>query len=162
MEERAERKKERWKGRSWQIFKIVLAVLFVFLLIWAGWKSVDSIGVMLRNEHEETVTKISWEPTVEIVDESGAKTVSGRAKEYVAKMEKAFSEQGKKVTRAVLPADKRREVDVYIEGVVGYFKMNLDRGVEEEVKAAMWMLEYLSGKEFSYIDLRVVGKAYYK
>lgn len=162
MIETAERKKERWKGRSWQIFKVGVVVLMVFLLIFLGWRSVDNIGIMLKKESIEAAAKVALEPTVDIIDESGAKTVSGRVKEYVAKAEKAFLEQGKKVTRAVLPADKRREVDVYLEGITGYFKMSFDREVEEEVAGAMWMIEYLNGREFSYVDLRVAGKAYYK
>ena len=162
LEEKAERKKERWKGRSWQAAKVILAVLLVLLLIYAGWKSVDSIGIMLKNEKIEEVSKAALEPTVEIVDESGMRAVSGRVKEYVAKVEESFLKQGRKVTRAVLPGDKRREVDVYLEGMTGYFKMSLDREVEDEVAAAMWMIEYLSGREFSYVDVRVEGKAYYK
>lgn len=104
------------------------------------------------------------QPTVEIVDEASV-GVPKKAREFVGYLEQDLSEYSIKLVRAVLPRNKTREVDVYIDGFEGYFKLSLDRGAGISAEDLERMLRYLKGLGFKgaeYVDLRVEGKGYYK
>ena len=87
-----------------------------------------------------------------------------RIKEYVGRVERDFRDAGYTATKAIVPAGKMREVDIYVEGHPEYYKMNLDRGTAVSVEDAVRMIEYLAkgGINASYVDVRIAGKAYYK
>lgn len=128
-----------------------------------AWGVVGIIGML--NEQDEVVSnkEVTWTPTVDIVSEGGGKS-SERVKEFVAKMEKDFKDLGFAVSRAVLPLGTMREVDVYIDGRIEYYKMTVDRGTAVQAEDAERMMRYLDENSLApeYVDLRVEGKAYLK
>lgn len=100
----------------------------------------------------------------EIIDEAGT-GVTRKVREYVGFLERDLGEYGYKLVKSVLPKDKTRELDVYIEQFKGYFKLSLDRGVGVSAEDMDRMIRYLKGQGFigaEYVDLRVEGKGYYK
>lgn len=112
-------------------------------------------------------TEVDDKPSaVEVVDGSGATVeVGARMKEYIGRAEKEFRGLGYVPVKVMIPADAVREVDFYLEGVPGYIKMVIDRGVGVSVEDAQRMLKYLEEigmKTFSYVDVRVEGKGYWK
>ena len=79
-------------------------------------------------------------------------------------MEKDAKDVGMRVTKAIIPAGKAREVDIYLEGRDEYYKCNLDRGTAETVEDIVRMIGYLKkqGVMAGYVDVRLEGRAYYK
>lgn len=104
------------------------------------------------------------QPTIEIIDEASV-GVSKKAREFVGYLEQDLNEYSIKLARAVLPRDKTREVDVYVDGFDGYFKLSLDRGAGVSAEDMERIIRYIKGLGFKgveYVDLRVEGKGYYK
>ena len=113
------------------------------------------------------------EPSVEVIDERTGKVFDGseerklsaKMKEYIANLEEEMVAQGRKVTRARIPADKIREVDVEVEGFTGVIKVSTDRNPAVSAEDAARMLKYLEGQgisEVTYVDVRVERKGYWK
>lgn len=106
--------------------------------------------------------------TIEIVDEDSATTggkITGRMRDYIARMEADFRDLGYTPTKAVIPAGSIREVDFYLDGHPGFIKTTIDRDAAVTTEDADRMLHYLAGigiSEFTYIDVRLEGKAYWK
>ena len=69
-----------------------------------------------------------------------------------------------RIEHVVLPRQKAREIDIYMEGRVEYYKMSLDRSSAVQAEDMHRMTLYLDQKELhpGYVDLRVEGKAYFK
>ena len=113
---------------------------------------------------EEQVITQKYTPTVPITDESDAKKVTEKVKRYVGMMEQDLTDLGLKAERVVLPAEKTREIDVYVVGRKEYYKCNLDRGTAVSAEDIARMIKYLTdrGLEPTYVDVRIEGKAYYK
>lgn len=160
----SERERVRKRAKKRKFFAALVVVIIIaalgFLVELAVKSAMDYI-----NRQDVVETKVEYTPTIEIVDEGGRGKVSNRVKEYVAKFEEDVKELGRKATRAVLPVGTAREVDFYIEGANGYVKTNIDRGTAVSAEDTVRMLKYLEEKgisEFSYIDVRVAGKGYYK
>ena len=115
----------------------------------------------------ETIV-IPYSPTIEIIDEAGTSArghITSRMKEYVGQIEKSLREFGYTPTKAVIPVDAIREVDIYLDKYSGYIKMLVDRGAGVSAEDADRMLRYLSSQnisDFQYIDVRIEGKAYWK
>ena len=66
---------------------------------------------------------------------------------------------------AIIPSGSIREIDFYLDGYSGYIKTIIDRGAGVSVEDADRMIRYLSEigvGEFTYIDVRIEGKAYWK
>ena len=85
--------------------------------------------------------------------------------EYIGQAEADFRDAGLTPTKAVIPAGSIREVDFYLDGVTGYIKTTIDRGTAVTVEDSERMLRYLASigvSEFTYIDVRIDGKAYWK
>lgn len=164
--ERTETESERqqlWeKERS---RKRLTVAIFVTVLVLVGLAVVfvmrQVVNVTTQNGETEGP---KYAPTVNIVDESGSGYVTERMKEYVGMLEADLRDLGVKMTRAVVPAGKTREVDVYLEGRDEYYKCNLDRGTGVTAEDVVRMREYLvaNGLTPGYVDVRVEGKAYYK
>lgn len=110
------------------------------------------------------VVEEKFTPKVAIEDASGSGLVTARMREYVGMLEHDFQDLGFVVTRAVVPAGRTREVDVYLEGRNEYYKTNLDRGTGVTVEDAVRMMKYLDKNEVGaeYVDVRVTGKGYYR
>ena len=114
-------------------------------------------------------TPISYEPTIEIIDEdaSGAaeSRITNRMRAYIGQAERDFRDLNLTPTKAVIPKGSIREVDFYLEGYPGYIKLYIDRDSAVSVEDAERMLRYLAGQgisNFQYIDVRISGKAYWK
>lgn len=115
-----------------------------------------------------SVLTVPYAPTIEVVDEdtgAGADHLTSRMKEYIGQAEVDFRELGYYPKRAVIPSGAIREVDFYLDNYPGYIKMIIDRPTGVSVEDADRMLRYLASievTEFSYIDVRLDGKAYWK
>ena len=134
------------------------------------------LGLLIHNfisqEREEAapeptvvITK-DYTPTIEITDESGSREgITNRMKEYVGMVESDFQDLGYKAVKAVLPTGSIREIDLYLDGHPGFIKMLIDRDAAISVEDADRMIRYLAGQgitEYTYIDVRIDGRAYWK
>lgn len=163
LETESERIAAREKSKKRQIRSVVILIvglIAIGILIMIGIKSLAEGSI------EPTMTQAEkFEPSssVEIIDESGA-GISARTKEYIGAVEQDLKDLGYTLTRVAVPAGKRREIDVYVDGAPYYFKMNLDRGTAVSAEDASRMIKYLEGAGLvpGYVDVRVEGKAYYQ
>ena len=122
------------------------------------------VGVIVIQSAVKKAETVKYTPTVNIVDEDGSNFITERTKQYVGLFEKDAQEGGLKIVRAIIPAGKAREVDLYFEGHDEFYKCNLDRGTAETLEDIVRMMEYLKrqGVKVGYVDVRVEGRAYYK
>lgn len=142
---------------------IAIAVLLVVILI--GVITTISIKIADRREAERLAeVQEALTPTVPILDENANTSISGRVKEFVARLEDDVTDYGLEVERVILPFQKAREVHIYLVGHVEYYKMTIDRSSAVQAEDMAAMVKYLAEKEIGceYVDLRVKGKAYYK
>jgi hypothetical protein len=104
------------------------------------------------------------EPRVEIVNEVAGTEVSARVKLLVVRLEDEAAERGLQLVRVVLPRDRQRQVDVYLEGRAEYYKVSVDRSAAVTMEDVARVVKYLDGEGLKpgYVDVRVAGKAYYK
>lgn len=153
------KKRERKKRLQLCLLGVVIIVTMVsgIILIRGAMKKIPATG-QKRVETEKYV------PTVEIIDEDESNIITERAKQYVAMMERDAGDAALKVAKAIIPAGKAREVDIYFEGRDEFYKCNLDRGTAETIEDVVRMMEYLKkrGVAASYVDVRLEGRAYYK
>lgn len=107
-------------------------------------------------------------PTIEIIDEDAGSTggkITGRMQTYISRVEECFKEKGYRPQKAVIPSSGIREIRINLEGYNGYIKMIIDRDPAVSVEDADRMLRYLKDRgieDFTYIDVRIDGKAYWK
>ena len=166
-ERAANHRKNEKKKRLRICFTIVGFLLAIGLIVGA-------IIILLNNaptteEPDDFSNPIVYTPSVEIVDE-GAVSVTGsgvtsRMKEYIGQAEADFRELNYNPVKAVIPAGSVREVDFYLEGYNGFIKLIIDRPTGVSVEDADRMLRYLVERgitDFTYIDVRIDGKAYWK
>ncbi|MBR2864439.1 hypothetical protein IKE88_02755 [Candidatus Saccharibacteria bacterium] len=162
--EKQESESERLANRKKSKTKKVIKVLSVFACL-AIVTVLATMGItkwFTTNEKVEK-EKTAIVPTVQIIDENGA-GISNRMKEYVGTIEKDLQDLGYTVNRAVIPAGKSREVDVFLNNYEYYFKLNIDRASAVSAEDVSRMVAYLSehGINPGYVDVRVKGKGYYK
>ena len=152
---------ERKKRNRRKIIFVSASVLIVGLV--GFWVTVGVIS-MINEWQGQKVTMKVWDPSVQILDENHGTEPSARVKEFVAKLENDMKDYGLVVDHVVLPFQKAREVDVYLNGRTEYYKMSIDRGSAVQAEDAWRMARYLDEKGIvcAYVDLRVEGKAYYK
>ena len=115
---------------------------------------------------DDTAVSVVEEPTIEIIDEgsTGGK-ITSRMKQYLGRVEECFKEKGYQAVRAVIPSSSIREVHLYLDGYEGFIKMFIDRDPAISVEDADRMIRYLKEQgieSFSYIDVRIDGKAYWQ
>ncbi|MBQ2660681.1 hypothetical protein IJF93_01240 [Candidatus Saccharibacteria bacterium] len=168
-ERAAARKKDKRKNTWRVIFVSIGFMVFATILIAVGISIISS-----SKDKEDTVVQDSQptapihEPTVEIVDEDASATngkITNRMREYIGQAEADFRDLGYAPIKAVLPTGTIREVNFYLEGHPGFVKMTIDRDTAVSVEDADRMFRYLEAKgitDFSYIDVRLDGKAYWK
>jgi hypothetical protein len=110
-------------------------------------------------------------PTVSVVDSSGAAVVHGSAivskdfLHFIGRLVALTDQSGLgKVTQVTLPANTTREVDLRLEGRGYVVKTHSDRDPAAEVEDMKRVIGYLDQRQLnpSYIDVRVVGRAFYK
>ena len=135
---------------------IAYAALFVYNL-----KNSDDDEVIVGS----TVT-VPYSPSIEVIDEDSPELkLTSRMKEYIGQAEASLREYGYTPVKAVIPSGGIREVDFYLDGYEGYIKTIIDRPVGVTIEDADRMIRYLTGngnENFSYIDVRIDGKAYWK
>lgn len=163
-----ERLAARAKVKKRQNLRVVITVVaFVVALIAIIFFVVRFIKQREVNEVETAPTTVvkTYKPTIEVIDENGAGGITARMSEYIGQAEADFRDAGLTPTKAVIPAGSIREVDFYLDGVTGYIKTTIDRGTAVTVEDSERMLRYLASigvSEFTYIDVRIDGKAYWK
>ncbi len=164
-ERNAARKKDKKRHARRVTFTIFGFTLFVIVLVFIGFLFVGNGEPTPVNVASESTT--TADPTIEIVDEDAAtgEDITKRMKSYIGQIEQDFRDLGYKPTKAVVPSGSIREVDFYLEGYPGFIKTTIDRGSAVSAEDADRMLRYLAGQgttEFTYIDVRIEGKAFWK
>ena len=105
------------------------------------------------------------DPSAEIVDEENADGITSRMRLFITRAEKEFVMLGYKTQKAVVPKGGIREVDFYLENVPGFIKTTIDRNPAITAEDAERMIRYLRENginEYTYIDVRIDGKAFWK
>ncbi len=143
-------------------FAILIAALIFLLFFFVGSGEPEAPAEI----DPEEVTVVT-EPTVEIVDEDATAggQITSRMRSYIGQAEQDFRDLGLTPVKVVIPAGTIREVDFYIDGKPGYVRMTIDRDSAVSVEDADRMYRYLAASgiaDYSYIDVRVKGKAYWK
>lgn len=157
---RMERRKRKAKSRvKWGRLVVGGGVL---VLVVCG-----VVGLMTLNRGRDGDGKVEseeQETSVKIVDENAGGVVSMRVKEFVGRLESDLAYEGYRISRVVLPYQKTREVDVYLEGREEYYKLSVDRGSAVSAEDVGRMARYLDGKGIvaEYVDIRVERKAFYR
>ncbi|MBQ3430992.1 hypothetical protein IJG20_02755 [Candidatus Saccharibacteria bacterium] len=162
----SERERVRKKYRKQKRVSVFAVVVLIILLIVLSVKAVQGwMDWLERRGREEVVIR---EPSVEVIDEQSGqvmKELPTKIREYLVNLEDEFSALGRKITRARLPADKVREIDVEVEGFSGFLKISLDRNPAVSAEDGVKMIDYLEGQginEVQYVDVRVERKGYWK
>ena len=160
-ESESERLAARKHAKNKKVFKVL--AFFVILAIVVA-IIVMEVTTWMVNRKKIEAAKYVPQPTVEIIDESG-QGITNKIKEYVGQLEIDFSDIGLSLNRAVVPAGKNREIDIYLNDYDGfYIKLSVDRGTAVSAEDTKRILAYISEQDLhpQYIDIRVKGKAYYK
>ena len=135
----------------------------------AGWQInsrqyyVDNDGVVFEKNYYA-------QPTVQIVDESGVSpeqgttVASARLLGFVGRVVSMAQERGYKVVSVTLPVGTTRQLDIRLDGVGGFVRFTIDRGVAEQVEDMARAVTYLRDRNQAteYIDVRTKGRAVYR
>lgn len=176
LETRNERMAARKKDKKRAVRRVVLTIVgflaisgILIYLCFYIFKPKDPEAVGAGNDDIAKMGEQEEElrPTIEVVDEDATKDskISGRMSEYIALVERDFQDLGYKPVKAVVPTGAIREVDFYLDGISGFIKTTIDRDAAMTVEDADRMIRYLNEQgvsEFSYIDVRIERRAYYK
>jgi hypothetical protein len=160
-EEKMARAADRKRRDVKNIATVVGVVLIVILIVVVVANYIANIVA----EREAMIAPAPpLEPSTMIVDENLGENVSRRVKDFVARLEDDVALYSMRIDHVVLPLQKAREIDIYMEGRAEYYKMSLDRDSAVQAEDMHRMTLYLDQKELhpGYVDLRVEGKAYYK
>ena len=135
----------------------------------AGWQIngkqyyVDASGVVFEKNYYDA-------PAVQIVDESGVSpeqgsaVVGSRLLGFLGRIVSQAQGRGYTITKALLPRDTTRQVDVELQGISTRVKFSIDRGAGEQAEDMDRSLKFLKerGIGAEYVDVRVSGRAAYK
>lgn len=135
----------------------------------AGWQIngkqyyVDASGVVFEKNYYDA-------PAVQIVDESGVSpeqgsaVVGSRLLGFLGRIVSQAQGRGYIITKALLPRDTTRQVDVELQGISTRVKFSIDRGAGEQAEDMDRSLKFLKerGIGAEYVDVRVSGRAAYK
>lgn len=159
-ESESERLAARKKAKSKKVIKVLafFAVLAIVAIV-----VVMEVSTWMTNRKKIETARFVPQATVQIIDESG-QGITNRIREYVGQLELDLSDIGLVLERAVVPAGKNREVDIYLEGQEYYIKLNVDRGTAVSAEDTKRMVAFLSEHDLhpQYVDVRVKGKAYFR
>ncbi len=167
LETASERAAAKKKAARKKHFRIIITVI-TFLVLGLILLSLYFLFSEKREKEPEKTVYIPYSPTIEIIDEDSGATggkITSRMSEYIGQAESDFRELGYTPLKAVLPSGSVREVDFYLEGYSGFIKMLIDRETAVSVEDADRLIRYLAEKgitDFSYLDVRLSGKAYWK
>lgn len=124
---------------------------------------VDTNGVTFTRNYFDN-------PTVAVVDESGARVEQGsaiastRLLSFVGRAVALASDSGFKVQKVELPTRSMRQVYLHGEGVP-IIRMTIDRGVEYQIEDMRRALGHFGSTQQTppqYIDVRTSGKVFYQ
>lgn len=153
-------RKRRVAKRATVISVFALAVVVVLIVI---------MNIVVKEQAKREAERLAaeavkMEPTVPIIDENAGNNVSSRVKDFVVDLESDVASSSLRVDRVILPANKARELRIYLSGRTEFYKMSIDRGSAVQAEDMERMVKYLDDNGISpeYVDLRVEGKAYYK
>lgn len=135
----------------------------------AGWKTgdrqyyVDFKGIPFERNYYAN-------PDVQVVDNSGISMQKGTAiasnkfLSFVGRVVTLSKSNGYTVTKAVIPANAIRVLEINLKECSYPIKLSIDRPAGEQVEDMVSALRYLSsnGMNPGYVDVRVSGKAFYK
>jgi len=153
-------RKRRVAKRATVISAFALVVVVVLIVI---------MNIVVKEQAKREAERLAaeavkMEPTVPIIDENAGNNVSSRVKDFVVDLESDVASSSLRVDRVILPANKARELRIYLSGRTEFYKMSIDRGSAVQAEDMERMVKYLDDNGISpeYVDLRVEGKAYYK
>ena len=140
------RKEEKRKKISIMMFFAGLTLVIVVVAGLAMNAVVERKKSELPNQNEK-----KYQPKVVITDAAGAGYITDKIKTTVGMLEEDFLNLGYRVSKAIVPANTAREID-------------MDRNTAESAEDAIRMIKHLSKqqKKAIYIDVRIAGRAYYK
>ena len=162
----AKRKRARdQKKRTFRYASVISAFCLIGIVV-----VVFAINFTLKQKAEREARELEMaqmstpEPTVPIIDENTGDNISARVKSFVVNLEEDLAAKNIAIERVVLPAQKAREIRVFITERGEYYKMSLDRDSAVQAEDLARMRHYLEEKGISpsYVDLRIEGRAYYK
>lgn len=165
LETASERSAAHKKRQKKQKLRLVLTISgFVVAIIAAIFIILPLFGEREELTYTPSVV-VPYSPTIEVIDEDYSGELPGSIKEYIGQAEADFRELGYTPVKAVIPSGAIREVDFYLEGYTGFIKLITTRGTAVSVEDADRMIRYLADKgitNFTYIDVRIERKAYWK
>ena len=167
LREETERERVRKKNHKKTLFSGFLAIIILGAIGFLGYILVGNLKEVF---FEEKVQENMDEQNVlmmEIVNENDEeKIVPARTAEYIELLRSDLADLGYQLIRVVLPEGKIRELYIDIEGVMPYFKVQVDRDSAVTAEDISRMIKYLDERgltgELTYVDVRVEGKAFYK
>ena len=169
LETASERAETHKKNRTKQILRIVFTIVGFIAVAFGIIRLAIFFFTPDAARPTPEVINVVPKPTIEIIDEAagGASTnITSRMRDYIGQAEADFRDLAYNPSKAVIPNGSIREVDFYLDGYKGYIKMTIDRGTAVSVEDADRMIRYLKTlakiEEFTYIDVRIEGKAYWK
>lgn len=167
LETRNERNAARKKDKKKKVFRIIFTI-FGFVVIATAIACIVLNLIENRDEigkDDEATEKLN--PTVQIIDEdaTGDTKITGRMNTYIAEAESDFRALGYTPVKVVVPSGSIRIIHFYLDGFDGFIKMTIDRGSGVSVEDADRLIRYLKAQgtnDFSYLDVRLEGKAFWK
>lgn len=167
-ESASERLEARRKGNKVKKIRLFFTVgLFVIGAALLVYVLVAVFGNQERYELSETIM-VPYMPTIEVIDEDMGATggvITSRMSEFIGQIEVDLRELGYTPTKAVIPSNTIREVDLYVEEYEARFKTTIDRGTAVTAEDIDRMIRYLQGinvQKCEYVDVRVDGRAFWK
>lgn len=165
--EETERERVRQKNRKKAAFSVFLALIVLGVIGFLGYILAGNLKDVLFKEQNVEISKPASKYEVEIVNENNEEeNVPARTAEYIELLDGDLRDLKLNLVRVVVPEGKMRELYVDIEGVMPYFKVNVDRDSAVTAEDISRMIKYLNDRglteELKYIDVRVEGKAFYK
>ena len=160
-ERNAARKKDKKKKHfriAFTVFGFIVIAVSIACIVFNLIEHRDEIGQ--NNEPAENLT-----PSVQIIDEDTGAKITSRMKTYIAQAETDFRALSYTPMKVVVPAGSIRVIHFYLDGFTGYIKMTIDRNAAVSVEDADRLIRYLKEQgttDFSYLDVRIDGKAYWK
>lgn len=137
----------------------------------AGWKINDKQYYVDENGSQFEVNYFE-NPTVQIVDKSGASQemnnsgvaiASKRFLSFVGQVVSTAKKFHYTVTKATLPEDTTRQLEIKIKENTFTIKLSLDRSVDDQIGDMDRAIKYFNKKNIrpNYIDVRVSGRVFY-
>ncbi|MDR0957563.1 MAG: hypothetical protein LBM09_03255 [Candidatus Nomurabacteria bacterium] len=109
------------------------------------------------------------EPSIQIIDNSGVGSSDGAMTstnflEFVGRVSSELDKKGESVNRVEIPAGAIRYVNFYLADREYPFMAHIDRDPSSQAADMTTMIKYLDQNQItpSYVDCRVMGKAYWK